>query len=345
MNPSIAEAIRVLRTGRKDKRHPNIGTGKLLRTYEQIADPAKFWTDMFDSVWEQCGGKVEEAFDGPLEYAVDVQTDSYFKAGFVTKGGVEFSVECERFTDENDDEESQMLGLGPTDTWEVTFGPIDYDEGQDRFAMTNDGNAQSTLATVAAILGEFVAKYRPDHVSFSASKGDKSRASVYTRMLKRLAPGYDVELDDGSEHVHFLMNKKESAVVGEHGIPGKSNHTPEGKDMKISESALTSYFNRDTFEVQKDGDKVTVWTADNDAYCDAASIYKGLGAQVGNLKDVEESGRFGIQFDLLQADYPAQNPGTDQIVQNQPKTPVPGVNKESRVGSAILRARGSLRRG
>ena len=67
--------------------------------------------------------------------------------------------------------------------------------------VTGEGDAQRIFATVLSAIQQFIKKYRPDRLHFSAAKGDKqdqSRSSLYTRMVKRYANswGYQVNMFD-----------------------------------------------------------------------------------------------------------------------------------------------------
>jgi hypothetical protein len=112
----------------------------------------------------------------------------------------------------------------------------------------------------------------------------------------------------------------------------------------LTDSALTSYFKKAGMTVDVDGDTVTVWTDTPATHADALAIAADLGPQVGDIETVEDpknEGCCGVQFKLVQADYPPTDLDDDmgQEHGNEPRTPEPGVNKESR------RRRGSLRRG
>lgn len=82
-------------------------------------------------------------------------------------------------------------------------------------------------------------------------------------------------------------------------------HPLEESAMRLTETAVQSYFKRAGMQVQMDGDYVTVWTSTDKDYWDATQIYQGLGPQASDLSTVEDGDLFGIRFKLDQADYPA----------------------------------------
>jgi hypothetical protein len=85
------------------------------------------------------------------------------------------------------------------DNWEVSFGERREGDPSWQLSMdvTGSGQATAVLATVAAILRDFVQERSPDSIAFTSEKSDRSRTSVYARILRRFAEdaGWTYELD------------------------------------------------------------------------------------------------------------------------------------------------------
>jgi len=101
----------------------------------------------------------------------------------------------------------------------------------------------------------------------------------------------------------------------------------------LKENAVTSYFKADYYQVQQDGNKITVWLKDPSRYYDAVEIYSAIDGAV-KLQDVEQDGRVGISFELNNESYPETRPDANlpQIPAVAPTTaqkqPVqPGINE------------------
>lgn len=77
----------------------------------------------------------------------------------------------------------------------VTFG-IDnsLSSGGVDTSITNSGNELLVFSTVLAIIKEFIQLHNPSVLKFSAEGA--SRIKLYNRMVHRLSPGWDVDIED-----------------------------------------------------------------------------------------------------------------------------------------------------
>lgn len=87
--------------------------------------------------------------------------------------------------------------------------------------ITGKGDAQRVFATVLAAIQQYVKKYKPKGIRFSASKDVEpgqnvnSRSSLYNRMVQRYAGtlGYQMSAHNGTKEVTYdLIQKKQNMV-------------------------------------------------------------------------------------------------------------------------------------
>ena len=69
---------------------------------------------------------------------------------------------------------------------------------QKSFKLTGTRNEFIVFATVMKILGDFIAEYQPNSITWSADKSEESRISLYHMLLTKFKPklqglGYDIE--------------------------------------------------------------------------------------------------------------------------------------------------------
>lgn len=95
---------------------------------------------------------------------------------------------------------------GEFDEWTVQFGEVQGSKVTAK--MTGSGGELDVLAMVKDSIAEFISTRHPKAIHFTASKTDRSRASVYERMIKRLIPsGWKYERDDRDGEAWFTMVK------------------------------------------------------------------------------------------------------------------------------------------
>jgi len=93
--------------------------------------------------------------------------------------------------------------------WEISFG--EKKEGsKTAYGLTGSGAAPEVLAMVKASMLEFVERYQPEKMYFTADKeNDKdNRARVYDRMIKRFnIPSYKYMKGDFGAATRFTLTK------------------------------------------------------------------------------------------------------------------------------------------
>ena len=102
---------------------------------------------------------------------------------------------------------------GPV-TWEVEFWRNEYQD------ITGEGDQFRVFATVLQAINEFVAKYKPINLSFTATKKvepwqkSMSRANLYDRLVQRYAraSGYRAFRADTGNNVHYELVKINKGV-------------------------------------------------------------------------------------------------------------------------------------
>lgn len=67
---------------------------------------------------------------------------------------------------------------------------------QGELNMTNTGDEFLVFGTVMAIIQEYMKRYSPNAVTFSAEAKEPSRIKLYDRMVKRMANGWVVQTEN-----------------------------------------------------------------------------------------------------------------------------------------------------
>jgi pyrimidine deaminase RibD-like protein len=86
--------------------------------------------------------------------------------------------------------------------------------------VTGEGDAQRVFATVLTAIQQYIKKYKPSKLTFSASKevepgqNSQSRAKLYDRLVQRYAAswGYRVARSDAGDAVSYELNNTKSSV-------------------------------------------------------------------------------------------------------------------------------------
>jgi hypothetical protein len=79
------------------------------------------------------------------------------------------------------------------------------------YAMTGDNKSIAVMSTIIAITRDFISRYSPETVTFTAKSSEASRVSVYRRLATKLsgALGYSLNkeqiIPNGS--VQFVLSK------------------------------------------------------------------------------------------------------------------------------------------
>ena len=93
--------------------------------------------------------------------------------------------------------------------WEISFGEKNGN-GKTSYGLTGSGAAPEVLAMVKNSMLEFVERYQPEKMYFTADKeNDKdNRARVYERMIKRFnIPSYKYSTYDSGNSTRFSLDK------------------------------------------------------------------------------------------------------------------------------------------
>jgi hypothetical protein len=134
-----------------------------------------------------------EAFDRPLVYKITEERPKLFSAKFKSGGSVIAFF---------------AVGLEPAGTWDIGFG--NWAPGVDMYAMTGDNTSIEVMSTVIAITRDFINRYSPETVTFTAKSSEASRVSVYRRLSQKLAGalGYSLSKE------HRVPNGSIQFVIG-----------------------------------------------------------------------------------------------------------------------------------
>ncbi len=96
------------------------------------------------------------------------------------------------------------------DIWEISFKSKSAADNQ-KFALTNDGDAIKIFSFVIAATQEVIAFNAPSNIMFTADKdnGSEKRIRVYEKLVQRLAASeYDVKRQNASNASRFTMRRK-----------------------------------------------------------------------------------------------------------------------------------------
>lgn len=87
--------------------------------------------------------------------------------------------------------------------------------GDRTYTKSGEGNEVEVMSTVVNAIGQFIRKFNPNQLRFTAYKPDEddrsnSRSSLYNRMVQRLAGNmFDVRTVDSSYGTAFVLSKKQ----------------------------------------------------------------------------------------------------------------------------------------
>jgi hypothetical protein len=91
--------------------------------------------------------------------------------------------------------------------WNVVFAEVDA-SGKSYFHLTKNGHEFEIFSMVKQSMEMLIKKYKPDVIIFTAGKEDKSRASLYQRMLKKFLKGYSIESYDKNKYqIQFKLER------------------------------------------------------------------------------------------------------------------------------------------
>ena len=121
-----------------------------------------------------------ESLNSKIDYEVTVETNNRFKAKATINGR----------------EITASFSLDDDNFWIYEFT-----EGSNRTVkLTGSGGEFQVFSFIRELLEEFVQRYQPEGIKFSADKSDKGRAELYYKMLQKLKlPKYELEKDASPE--------------------------------------------------------------------------------------------------------------------------------------------------
>ena len=119
--------------------------------------------------------------------------------------------------------------------WEVEFWRNEYQD------ITGEGDQFRVFATVLQAINEFVAKYKPINLSFTATKKvepwqkSMSRANLYDRLVQRYAraSGYRAFRADTGNNVHYELVRINKDVSEGSGFDQEAGIGIDGKSFKF----------------------------------------------------------------------------------------------------------------
>lgn len=145
---------------------------------------------------------LREAFDTKIDYKIEKNTaDVFVTSAVISDRKIEVWFEKE-------DRGSEV-------TWSTVFVEVapgskatDVKSNNKTFSITGSRGEFKVFAMVKRSMIEFIERYHPDAIFFSAHKSDGSRASLYAKMLKKLnLPKYKVEAKDKGTSTVFTLRR------------------------------------------------------------------------------------------------------------------------------------------
>ena len=96
--------------------------------------------------------------------------------------------------------------------WSIGFYQYNQFTGRSTYEKTGSGSELAIFSFVMKSLTEFLSRYKPYVVDFTADKGESSRVKLYSRMIKKYADrlGYTMSDTDRSPKVErFRLTRKD----------------------------------------------------------------------------------------------------------------------------------------
>jgi hypothetical protein len=97
--------------------------------------------------------------------------------------------------------------------WAFSFAQANQDENAAdddalKHGTTGTGHEFQVFSFVLTCLEKLIAAQAPTTISFTADKSNPARVSLYRKLVKRFAAGWELSEDDGSIEVQFTLTKK-----------------------------------------------------------------------------------------------------------------------------------------
>ena len=141
--------------------------------------------------------KIQEAFDTKVDYRIDRETDDRFvTSAIIGERKISFVAAIE--------DRSQK-------SWDVYFVQTTPAGKSLSFAATGSGNELEVFSMVKSSMEEFMKKYEPNIVTFTASKlTGSTRGNLYDRMVRKFGGGkYDIARTEVHGDDLFTLTRKE----------------------------------------------------------------------------------------------------------------------------------------
>lgn len=104
------------------------------------------------------------------------------------------------------------------DSWSLEFEQISVDRSGRKeftFRKTNGGKPFEVFSMIRASIEEFLQRYHPEEIRFSAEKdddGDDTRPQVYKRLLAKALPSYEL-IDEDDDHGEVFFTYRSKAII------------------------------------------------------------------------------------------------------------------------------------
>jgi len=101
------------------------------------------------------------------------------------------------------------MGVNPEVVWEIEF--TERTPGNATYGKSGSGGELQVFSFVIESIKELISRYKPDKISFSSSKSDGNRTSLYKRMAKRInIPGYTLSsvMSAGADDLFTIIKDK-----------------------------------------------------------------------------------------------------------------------------------------
>ena len=245
----------------------------IVRSYDQ--------TDAGSAFWDKHRGDVRvwEAFDKPYKGKWEKSDYGDIDVNAKLPDGTYLNI---MFNQEYDGEGEEVI--------QVEFHRNNSQE------VTGEGDAQRIFATVLDAIQKYIKKYKPQRLSFSASKSvdmdaddvehfnPESRAKLYTRLVQRYAGawGYQAQVDDNGDVVIYQLTRSMAENNTAAGINKMFNNLGDPVFANLQRVALLAMQGRQSEAASR------LHTVIKDA---DPAVQKKITDAVNNIKPVTINGR------------------------------------------------------
>lgn len=111
--------------------------------------------------------------------------------------------------------------------WNIEFRAV---EGPNKFGLTGTGNSQKVMATVVAIMKDFIKLYDDKITTITFSAKEDSRRALYGKMIKKLIPDWPLSTgEDKHTGLEFTLRnpRVKSSLLGRGSFARRGVHAPQ----------------------------------------------------------------------------------------------------------------------